>query len=345
MKVLCLWHATEDEISSIKKAMPSGTEVVAAQGEYFSRFDCSYSDVAQHAADAVAILAFSLPKGLLEIAKKLKYFGWLHAGCDELGQSGALSLFKQRGVKLTNIRGANAIAVAEHAMMFVLALAKKTILKHQLALEWHKPLPLYDDQYRAGILDGRTIGIIGVGQIGGRVAKYAKGFDMHVLGIRRNKERALEHVDSMHGMDELHSVLAKCDYVVLAAPITDETYQFFGKDELKAMKPSAYLINIARGDLVQEKPLYEALTTGRLRGFAADVWPRYEYSRHFATACPAVYGPRLQTHRLPNVTSSHDQAANADDVLERYIQWGIQSLVEFATDKPITREVNLDLGY
>lgn len=337
MKVLCLWYATEDEISSIKRAMPKDTEIVAPKGEYFSRFESTYSELECHAIDADAIIGWSIPKGLLEVAKNLKILCWQHAGCDDLD----LKLLKQRNVKVANVRGANAVAVAEHAMMFVLALAKQTLAKHRLVLDVHKPFPTFGDDYRSAMLDGRTIAVIGVGSIGSRIAKYAKGFDMHVLGVRRNKGQAVPHVDSMHGINELHAVLSRSDYVVLALPVTDETYHVIGKAELAAMKSSAFLVNVSRGNLVQEKPLYEALTSGRLRGFAADVWPNYTYGRSF----PHSTMPRLQIHRLPNVTGSFDQAANADDVLERDLEWGIQNLVEFANGKPLTRGVNLDSGY
>lgn len=340
MKVLCLWHATGEEIDNIKRAMPEGTEVVAPKGEYFSRFECDYSAIKSHAIDADAFIALAVPEGTFEIADKLKLFCWLHAGCDDLD----LPLLKKRGVKVTNVRGANAVAIAEQAMMFVLALAKKTLLKHQLALEGHRPFPLWADEHRSGMLHGRTIGVIGVGNIGSRVAKHAKGFDMRVLGVRHNKEKPAEFVDSMHGMDELHSVLEKCDYVVLATPITKETHQFFGKSELAAMKPSSFLVNVARGDLIQEKPLYEALTSGRLRGYAADVWWSYDIKRG-AFPIGSWSPSRLGIERLPNVLCSLGQAHNADDVLERNLQSGIQSLAEFATGKPLTREINLDLGY
>jgi phosphoglycerate dehydrogenase-like enzyme len=341
MKVLCLWYATESEINYIKGAMPSDTEVVAPEGDYLSRFDCAYSDVKYLAAEADAIIGLSVPEGVLELAEKLKMFSWLHSGVDDLRQMGALGLFKQRGVKLANIRGANAVAVAEQAMMFVLALAKKTLLKHKALLERNKLFPVYADEYRSAMLYGRTIGIIGLGNIGSRIAKHAKGFDMHVLGVRRNKGKRVECVDSILGMDELHSVLGKCDYVVLAIPNTPETNQFFGKAEIEAMKPSAFLVNVSRGSLTQEKPLFDALTSGRLRGYAADVWWSYGFGRAF----PAGSGSRLKIHTLPNVIGSDDQAANADDVLQRNIDWGTQNLVEFATGKPLTREVDLDLGY
>ncbi|MCC8960515.1 NAD(P)-binding domain-containing protein [Bradyrhizobium sp. Pear77] len=341
MKVLCLWHATEAEIDLIKQNVPRGTEVVAPEGEYFSRFESTYSDLKRHAVDADAFIGWTLPDGILEIAEKLKILSWLHTGVDDLRRMGVLALAKQRGFKVANARGANAIAVAEQAMMFLLALAKKTILKNEASRDKRRLFPLFADEYRSAMLHGRTIGIIGVGSIGSHIAKRAKAFDMHVIGVRRNKERQVEYVDSMHGMDELHSVLAKCDYIVLATPNTAETSSFFGKLELAAMKPSAFLVNIARGSLVQEKPLHEALTSGRLRGYAADVWPMYDFGKTF----PISWVPRLEIQKLPNVTGSIDQAANADDVLERYLDLGTQNLVEFATGKSLTREVNLDLGY
>ncbi|AVA24238.1 NAD(P)-dependent oxidoreductase [Rhizobium sp. NXC24] len=341
MKVLCIWYATEEELARMRAALPPGTEVVAPKGEYFSRFESTYADLAPHAVDADVIIGFALPKGILEIAEKLKLFCWLHSGCDDLDHIGALSHFKRRGIKLANIRGANAVAVAEQAMMFVLGLAKKTIFKHEAGQEGRRLFPVFADEYRSAMLDGRTIGIIGVGSIGSRIAKHAKGFDMQVLGVRRNKSLPVEHVDSMHGIEELHSVLGRCDYVVLAAPSTRETSHFFGEPELAAMKQTAFLINVSRGSLVQERALHDALTSGRLRGYAADAWHRYEYGRAF----PISFLPRLEVHKLPNVLCSIDQAANADDVLDRDITWGTESIIEFAAGAPIAREVDLDLGY
>lgn len=321
----------------MKRAMPEGTEIFAPTGDYFSRFESTYAELQQYAREADVFIGWSIPKGLIEIADNLKLLCWLHSGCDDLD----LKLLRERGVQVANIRGANAIAVAEHAMMFVLALAKQTLRKHQFALDVHKPFPNYDNDTWSAMLDGRTIGVIGVGSIGGRIAKYAKAFDMRVLGVRRNKKQPAQYVDCMYGTDQLHSVLAECDYVVLSAPVTNETLHLIGKPELDVMKSSAFLINVARGNLVQEKPLYDALVSGRLRGFAADVWPHYVYGRSF----PWSTMPRLQLHRLPNVTSSLDQAANAEDVLERDIEWGVQSMADFAAGTPISRSVNLDLGY
>jgi phosphoglycerate dehydrogenase-like enzyme len=337
LKILCLWHATDDEITYIQDAMPDGTEVVCPKGDYFSRFECTYSDVERHAVDADAFIGWVIPKGILEIASRLKLLCWLHSGCHDLD----LQFLKQRGVTVANTRGANATAVAEQAMMFMLALAKKTIFKHQILQEGHRLFPHWADDNRSAVLSARTIGVIGVGSIGSRIAKHAKGFDMRVLGVRRKTEEPVAYVDAMYGMTELHTVLGTSDYVAIATPNTSDTLNFFGEAEFAAMKPSAFLINIASGNLVQERPLYEALTSGRLRGYAADAWQRYEFGRTF----PIGYMPRLEVHKLPNVIGSLAEASNADDVLKRHLQSGTQSLGEFSAGRPVTQRIDLDLGY
>ncbi|ESX66353.1 NAD(P)-dependent oxidoreductase [Mesorhizobium sp. LSHC414A00] len=341
MKALCLWHTTDDELNYIQGAMPSGTEVVVPEGEYFSRFECTYSSIERHAVEADVFFGWTIPEGIPEISKKLKMLSWFHSGVDDLAEIGFLAHAKQHGVKVANIRGANAIAVAEQAMMFVLALAKQTLAKNEASRERHKYFPLFEEEHRSAMLSGQTIGVIGVGNIGSRIAKRAKAFDMRVLGVRYHKDLPDEYVDSMYGIDDLHSVLAQCDYVVLATPNTGKTFRFFGEAELAVLKPSAFLVNIARGNLIDEQALHKALTTGCLRGYAADVWPRYAYGRTF----PVYYEPRLRIHRLPNVIGSHDQSHNADGVLQRYIQWGIENVVEFINGKPLSREISLDLGY
>ncbi|MER9664146.1 2-hydroxyacid dehydrogenase [Mesorhizobium sp. M0159] len=342
MKVLCLWYASEEEKNMIKSALPDGFEVVAPRGQYLSRFDCDLDHVKHLAPDADAIIGLSVPDGLFDYTEKLKVFSWMHSGCDDLRLMGVLDRFKQRGVKLANIRGSNAVAVAEHAMMFVLALAKKTLLKHTEMYEGRMVFPNYADETQSSMLHGRTMCVIGLGNIGGRIAKYAKAFDMRVVGVRRRKGEPVENVDAVYGIDELRDVLPRCDYVVVAAPNTKETSGLFGEAELAAMKKSALLVNVSRSGLVQEKPLYEALTSGRLAGFAADVWWQYSFGQTFPAG---GIGSRLAIHKLPNVLTSGDQAANAEDVLQRNIQWGTENLVEFFAGKPMQREVSLELGY
>ncbi|RNJ41290.1 phosphoglycerate dehydrogenase [Mesorhizobium erdmanii] len=341
MKIACLWHATENEIDIIRGCLPAEAEIVTPTGEYDSRFEGTFSDLKPLIQDADAAIAFAMPKGLLEAAEKLKVLSWLHAGVDDLGNRGILRLAKSKGFKIANIRGANSVAVAEQAMMFMLALAKRTLIKHRYCVEGRQQFPLWDDSDRSGMLSGRTVGIIGVGQIGAAVAKRAKAFDMTVVGVRRNANLALADVDRMGELNQLHSVLPTCDYVVLAAPQTDQTLGFFGKAELDCMKNSAFLINVSRGNLIKERPLYEALISGRIGGFAADVWWQYEYGETF----PNGWGSRYNIHKLPNVLCSLHEAHNADDVLQRDVLWGAQNLGEYFSGETMKREVDLDQGY
>ncbi|WP_292364625.1 NAD(P)-dependent oxidoreductase [Mesorhizobium sp.] len=298
-------------------------------------------DVKHLAPGADAIIGLSVPDGLFDYTEKLKVFSWMHSGCDDLRLMGAFERFKQRGVKLANIRGSNAVAVAEHAMMFVLALAKKTLFKHTQMNEGRLVFPNYAET-QSSMLQGRTLCVIGLGNIGGRIARHAKAFDMHVLGVRRRSGEPVENVDAVYGVDDLLDIFPRCDYIIVAAPNTKETNNLIGKDELAAMKKTAFLVNVSRSGLIQEKPLYDALTSGGLAGFAADVWWQYGFGHTFPAS---GLGSRLGVHKLPNVLTSNDQAANAEDVLQRNIEWGTENLVEFFAGKPMQREVNLELGY
>lgn len=344
MKVLILWYATEEEVAVVRDACPARTAIALPKGEPYSRFECVYDDVIEDARDADVMIGFTVPPGVVTKAENLKLISWGHSGLDELRLSGEWEILKERGVRVANIRGGNSIAVAEHGMMLMLASAKKILAKHQAVLEGRSLFPLYADEYRAAMLSGRTLGLIGLGEIGGRVARFAKAFDMNVLAVRKHPEKGGENVDQVYGMDQLHEMLGLSDYVMFCLPRTVETNRFFGRAEIEAMKPSAFLINVARGTLVNEMHLYEALKNNRIRGFATDNWWWWSNSM---TAFPQTGGhlSRLNVQRLPNVVCTADQAGNADDVLERNIKYATRSVKEFFADKPITTECSLDLGY
>lgn len=149
MKVLCLWHATQQEVENIKTAMPAGTKVAAPEpADYLSRYEATYADLERHARDADAFIGWTVPTGILEIADKLKILSWLHVGVDDLRQMGAFSLLAQREAKLANIAGANAIAFAEQGIMLMLALAKNAIIKHQMAVDGRSSFPVWGDECR-----------------------------------------------------------------------------------------------------------------------------------------------------------------------------------------------------
>ncbi|MCA9858883.1 MAG: hypothetical protein KC438_04135 [Thermomicrobiales bacterium] len=127
-------------------------------------------------------------------------------------------------------------------------------------------------------LQGKTIVIVGLGRIGAETARWARFMEMNVIGVARNPapgSARTSGIDRIAGIESLRSVLPEADFVALSVPLTPETTGLIGPDELAAMKPNAYLINVARGEVVDEAALYTALRDRTIAGAAIDTWYRY----------------------------------------------------------------------
>jgi phosphoglycerate dehydrogenase-like enzyme len=339
MKVLLTWQATPAEIGAFAAALPPDALIVAQPpGPSFSRFDCSLESIAPDLEDSEVIAGWVLPEGALARARNLKLLIWMHAGCDELD----FPTLKSRGVSITNIRGANAVSVAEHAIALLLGVAKRLPQAREAVLA-SRISPYYVQGQHSALLEGRTVGLVGLGQIGTAIAKRLRAFDMRVIATRRHPERPSEHVDAVYPRGALLEMLGLSDYVILATPLTRETDGLFGRVELAAMKPGAFLVNIARGNLVQEAALAEALESGRLMGYGTDVWWFY------ANAYPASYHfpvpSRTGIHTQPNVLGTGGQASNAVGVVERCIVKAIESVSDFVHHDPLRWRIDLNLEY
>jgi lactate dehydrogenase-like 2-hydroxyacid dehydrogenase len=168
---------------------------------------------------------------------------------------------------------------------------------------------------------------------------------MQVLAIRRStrREGAPGIGVTIGSAQDAKEFISLANFIILALPLTAETRCFIDEEKLSWLKPDAYLINIGRGALVDERALHEALGAGRLAGFASDVWWNYEDAMppgyHFAMPS------RLGVHRLPNVLGSGDAAANVLKVKDRMIALGLESLVAFLRNETIPRLVDPGLGY
>jgi phosphoglycerate dehydrogenase-like enzyme len=127
-----------------------------------------------------------------------------------------------------------------------------------------------DLSQREDELGGKTLLIIGLGRIGGRLAQLAKAFDMQVIGFRRDPAAGPGAADSVHRLSELPAHLSRADFVALTCPLTDETRGVIGAEALALMRPSAFLVNVARGPCVDTGALVQALTAHRLAGAALD---------------------------------------------------------------------------
>jgi D-2-hydroxyacid dehydrogenase (NADP+) len=228
----------------------------------------SADELARHLPKADVLVVSGLWKNeLAGIASKLKFIQSISAGTDQYDKV----LLRQRGIRLASAAGVNAEAVAEHAMALMLALCRRLpeARDHQQARHWRgmiSQIGAREDQ-----LTGKTLLIVGMGRIGGRLARLAKAFDMRVIATKRDPTTGSAGADAVFGHDRLHDVLGEADVVVLACPLTPETENLIDGAALAAMKPTAHLINVARGRVIDEAALIGALQQGRIGAAGLDV--------------------------------------------------------------------------
>ncbi len=204
---------------------------------------------------------------LLDRAKKLRFIQAIGAGTDQFPREE----LAKRGIRLASARGVNYRAVAEHAMALILALSRRLpeARDNQARRVWRGMIG--NPSQREDELGGKTLLVVGLGQIGGRLAQLAKAFDMRVVGLRPNPAAGGGAADAVHAMSELGSLLPEADFVALTCPLTKETERLVNAEAFGRMKPSAYLVNVARGGVVDEAALVAALASGRVAGAAIDV--------------------------------------------------------------------------
>ena len=204
--------------------------------------------------------------GLIPLATRLRFIQSIGAGTDQFDQAALAS----RGIRLASAAGVNARAVAEHAMSLILALARRLpeARDNQARRFWRGMIG--DLTQREDELSGKTMLIVGLGRIGGRLAELAKAFDMNVVAFRRDPGAGRKAADSVHTLAELPALLPRADFVVLTCPLVPETRGVIDARALSLMQRSAFLINAGRGPCVVESALIEALNAGRIAGAALD---------------------------------------------------------------------------
>lgn len=246
------------------------------EAEHISRLQDGFPDVrfAQLSADAgvptdsvgaeVLVRCFMSKPQLKNVLDAAPGIRWIHtctAGFDQL----LIPEVIDRRLLVTRSARTNNVAMAEFVLGYILALAKRfpAMLAAQAARRWQPPDP--DD------LAGKTVGIIGAGAIGVEVARRCRAFEMRVIGLRRTLA-PLRDFDRVDPPDGLPRLLAESDYVLLACPLTSETRGMIAAPQLRMMKPTAYLLNIARGGLIVDDDLVAALREGWIAGAALDAF-------------------------------------------------------------------------
>lgn len=225
------------------------------------------------AREAEVIVCKGVTPELLDAAENLRWIQALSSGLDRFVtdkygyEPPGLDRLERDGVALTNAAGVAAEPMAEQAFAYLLALERglPTAVRRQDDGEWGGFGP-------AGELEGKTLGVVGVGSVGGRAAELACAFRMTVVGTKRDTDDVPDAVDEIRGADELDVVLPRSDYLLVSCPLTDETRGLIDADALAALPDDALLVNVARGEIVDEDALADALANGGLRGAGLDVF-------------------------------------------------------------------------
>ncbi len=204
--------------------------------------------------------------GLIALGGRLRFIQSIGSGTDQFDKAALAA----RGIRLASAAGVNARAVAEHAMALILALTRRLpeARDNQTARVWRGMIG--DLTQREDELGGKTLLIVGLGRIGGRLAQLAKAFDMRVVGFRRDPTAGRGAADSVHALAALPEFLPRADFVALTCPLTDATRGVIDAKALGLLPPGACVVNVARGPCVVEADLVAALRDGHLWGAAVD---------------------------------------------------------------------------
>jgi phosphoglycerate dehydrogenase-like enzyme len=250
-----------------------------------------------------------------------------------------------RGVVVTNARGVFSRPIAEYVAMMILAVSRRLpqLLELQRERTWQ---PLEGTELR-----DVTVGIVGLGSIGRAVGALATAFGCRVVAVRRRADAGTEAgvsaaqsgddgrslgeimVDRVGGPETLPELLAESDFIVLAAPLTPETEDMINAETLALVKPGAWLINVARGRLIDERALIRALRDGNLGGAVLD------------TFRDEPLPPMSSFYDLPNVIVTPHTAWSSGRVLDRSVELFCDNLRRFATGEPLLNVVDPDAGY
>jgi len=237
-------------------------------------------------------------------------------------------------IVVTNARGVHGPVVAEHVMALVFALAKRlpSATRYQQKRVWGQEL-MWNESPRPREVAGATLGIVGLGSIGREVARLAVAAGMRVLAGRENPGKGSAPAQQVYGPAEIGEMLRQSDYVVLAAPLTRDTAALINRDRLALMKPDAYLINVARGPLVDVEALVEALRSKRIAGAALDVFAEEPLP------------PESPLWGLENVLITPHTAAVTERLWERHYELICENLRRFMHGEELLGIVDKDKAY
>lgn len=290
-------------------------------------------DVEREIKDCEVVICSWLSDKEIAAADRLRFVQTVTAGIDRFN----LKLLEERGIVLSSGKGCNAIPVAEHAMAFILALSKR-VVEYDRQMKMGKWMG-YTSETMLDDLWGKTLVILGYGNIGRELARMAKAFGMKIIGVRRSKPSNLrdEYADLILSLDEVEKALPKADFLVVLTPLTKETKGMIDESKLRLLKRSSYLINLARGAVIDESSLYKALKEGWIRGAGLDVWWAYP---------PDPNAPsKLRIHLLDNVIATPHKGGWTLEARRRCIRFAAENVRRFLMNETPLNIVDYSRGY
>ena len=261
-----------------------------------------------------------------DIIQRMTSLQWLHV------TRGGVNVYltpsvKSRPIEVTGSKGIHGTVFAEFALASIFMLAKRLpeCIELQRQKNWQKLQPIE--------VDGQTLGIVGLGTAGGELARKAKALGMRVVATRRTPAAKPEYVDELGAPEFLPRLLAQSDYVVLLLASVPSTFNLIGENELRLMKPSAYLINLTGGRAIEEKLLVRALKEKWFAGAVLDAFARQPLP------------PESELWDLPNVIITPRIAGITSQKWPTVLPVFKENLRRFLTGERLTNLVDKDLGY
>jgi D-2-hydroxyacid dehydrogenase (NADP+) len=258
---------------------------------------------------------------------------WIHSTAAGVSQLMYPEL-KNSGVIVTNTSGISSVPIAEHTLGLILALARNfpDSLRYQSQRKWAQQ-ELWDKPQQISEINGSVLLIVGFGSIGQELAQRARAFDMRVWGVTRSGKGETSHAEKILPVWQLHEALPHADYVVIAAPETPETKHLIGAEQIARMKRGARLINVARGSLLDETALVNALQRGALGGAALDVTGKEPLPQE----SPLWHAPNL-------FVTPHTSAIS-ERLWQRETDLFLKLLDEWFSGKELSNRVDFSRGY
>ena len=327
MKVLVPY--SDELVKTIKDIIGDEAEVVQSEK--------SVESMLEHGGDAEIIASGRVPGKYIRKASKLRMIQAFGAGIDKVD----LDAVRERGDVIVCNSHINSAEVAEYAISLLFAVAKNIIPgDRELRTgnwihRWGGPVPNLE-------IRGKKTLIIGLGHIGADIAKRLKSFDVTITAATRSgTSRNAEFVDKVVKIKDVRSQIEDSDFVILSLPLTDESKGLVDSEFLSWMKPTSILVNISRGQIVDELALYEALKEKRIHGAGIDVWWRYPSKWRGTTIPPAD----VPFHELDNIVISPHRSAYSENIEHDQDRFVGENILRFIRGETPLNIINNERGY